>query len=313
MGMVSSKHLIEITDFTPKDMITILDLARSFKQVNDRTIKKLPTLRGRTVINMFLEPSTRTRTSFEIAAKRLSADAVNMSASTSSTTKGESLVDTAKTLSAMNCDLVVIRHKYAGAPRILADNMNSHIINGGDGKHQHPTQTLLDLYTMREHFGHLDGLNVAIVGDIAHSRVFGSLSLALTALGATVTAVAPPTLLPSRPDVLGAKACWSLDEVIEDADVLYMLRIQQERLEDAPFPTLREYTNLFGLNERRASRMKENAIIMHPGPMNRGVEVSSEIADDPRMLVLDQVNAGVAVRMAVMYALIGGEKDELAI
>ncbi|MCR5845783.1 MAG: aspartate carbamoyltransferase catalytic subunit [bacterium] len=313
MGIVKSKHLLEIGDFTPSEIMSILDLARSFKEVNDRAIKKLPTLRGRTIVNMFLEPSTRTRTSFEIAAKRLSADAVNMSGSTSSTTKGESLVDTAKTLSAMNCDIVVIRHRYAGAPRILADNMSAHIINGGDGKHQHPTQTLLDLFTMREHFGHLDGLNVAIVGDIAHSRVFGSLAPALKALGANPIAVAPPTLLPARPDVLGAEVSWSLDEVIPEADVLYMLRIQQERLDDAPFPTLREYANLFGLDARRAAKMRENAIVMHPGPMNRGVEVSSEIADDPRMLVLDQVNAGVAVRMAVMYALIGGEKDELTV
>jgi aspartate carbamoyltransferase catalytic subunit len=312
MGALSSEHLMNIQDITSEDIFTILDTARSFKEVNERSIKKLPTLRGRTVVNLFLEPSTRTRTSFEIAAKRLSADAVNFSASVSATTKGESLVDTAQTLDAMDCDLVIIRHGYAGAPQILARNMRAHIINGGDGKHQHPTQALLDLFTIRERFGHFEGLNVAIVGDIAHSRVFGSLAPALALLGARVTAIAPPTLLPARPEVLGAEVSTSLDNALETFDVVYMLRIQQERIEHSPFPTLREYARLYGIGLERLARLKEEAIIMHPGPVNRGVELSSEAIDIAKNLLLYQVNAGVAVRMALMYLLLGGEKDGIA-
>jgi aspartate carbamoyltransferase catalytic subunit len=312
MGILSSEHLMTIQDFSKEDIFQVLDTARSFKEVNERPIKKLPTLRGRTVVNLFLEPSTRTRTSFEIAAKRLSADAVNFSASASATTKGESLVDTAQTLDAMDCDLVIIRHGYAGSPQILARNMRAHIINGGDGKHQHPTQALLDLYTIRDHFGGFEGLKVAIVGDIAHSRVFGSLSPALNLLGAEVTAIAPPTLLPARPDVLGAQISYSLDEKLGSFDVVYMLRIQQERIEQSPFPSLREYAQLYGINLQRLSRLKESAIIMHPGPVNRGVELSSEAVDTARNLLLYQVNAGVAVRMSLMYLLLGGEKDGIA-
>ncbi|MDR1083095.1 MAG: aspartate carbamoyltransferase catalytic subunit, partial [Coriobacteriales bacterium] len=213
MGALSSEHLMTIQDITKDDVFTILDTARSFKEVNERPIKKLPTLRGRTIVNLFLEPSTRTRTSFEIAAKRLSADAVNFSASVSATTKGESLVDTAQTLDAMDCDLVIIRHGFAGAPQILARNMRAHIVNGGDGKHQHPTQALLDLFTIREQFGHFEDLKIAIVGDILHSRVFGSLAPALKLLGAHVTAIAPPTLLPARPKTLGAEVSHCLDDV----------------------------------------------------------------------------------------------------
>jgi aspartate carbamoyltransferase catalytic subunit len=309
MGALSAEHLMIIQDLTSEDIFTVLDTARSFKEVNERRIKKLPTLRGRTVVNLFLEPSTRTRTSFEIAAKRLSADGINFSASASATTKGESLVDTAKTLDAMDCDLVIIRHAFAGAPQVLARNMRAHIINGGDGKHQHPTQALLDLFTIREQFGHFEGLEVAIVGDIAHSRVFGSLAPALTLLGAKVTAIAPPTLLPARPELLGARVSHSLDDVLETFDVVYMLRIQQERIEHSPFPTLREYAQLYGLNLKRLGRLKEGAIIMHPGPINRGVELSSEAADTAKNLLLYQVNAGVAVRMALMYLLLGGSDE----
>ncbi|MDR1714192.1 MAG: aspartate carbamoyltransferase catalytic subunit [Coriobacteriales bacterium] len=309
MSALSSEHLLNIEDLTPEDIYLVLDTARSFKEVNERPIKKLPTLRGRTVVNLFLEPSTRTRTSFEIAAKRLSADGINFSASTSATTKGESLVDTAQTLDAMNCDLVIIRHRYAGSPYILTQNMRAHIINGGDGKHQHPTQALLDLFTMREHFGHIEGLQVAIVGDIAHSRVFGSLAPGLRMLGASVTAIAPPTLLPARPDVLGADVCYSLDERLGQFDVVYMLRIQQERLEESPFPTLREYSRFYGINSARLAALKPEAIIMHPGPVNRGVELSSAAIDNARNLLLYQVNAGVAVRMALMYLLLGGESE----
>ena len=305
--MLSTRHIIDMDDLTPEDITLILDTAESFIEVNQRRIKKLPTLRGRTVVNLFLEPSTRTRTSFEIAAKRLSADGLNFSASTSATVKGESLVDTAETLSAMACDLVIVRHKMAGSPRMLARHMDAHIINGGDGMHQHPTQALLDLFTMRDKLGHLEGLKVGIVGDIAHSRVAGSLVPALNMVGAKPIIIAPPTLLPARPDVLGAEVSTSLDNVLPELDVAYMLRIQMERAEGMPFPSVREYSRLFGMNEARLAKMKPEAIVMHPGPMNRGVEISSAVADGARSLVLNQVNAGVAVRMAAMYLLLGGD------
>ena len=310
--MLSNRHIIDMSDLSTDEVMLILDTAESFKEVNERRIKKLPTLRGRTVVNLFLEPSTRTRTSFEIAAKRLSADGINFSASTSATVKGESLADTAETLSAMACDLVIIRHKYAGSPRMLAKHMDAHIINGGDGMHQHPTQALLDLFTMREKLGHLEGLTVGIVGDICHSRVAGSLIPALRMVGATPVVIAPPTLLPARPDVLGAEVATSFDEVLPDLDVAYMLRIQMERAEGMPFPSVREYATLYGMNERRLSAMKPDAIVMHPGPMNRGVEITSGVADSIRSMVLDQVNAGVAVRMAAMYLLLGGDASGAA-
>lgn len=305
--ILSTQHIIDMTDLTAEDVLLILDTAESFKEVNERRIKKLPTLRGRTVINLFLEPSTRTRMSFEIAAKRLSADGVNMTGSASATVKGESLRDTAKTLSAMACDLIVVRHKYAGAPRVLAECMDAHVINGGDGMHQHPTQALLDLFTIRQHLGTLEGLTVGIVGDIAHSRVAGSLVPALRMVGAIPVVIGPPTLMPARPDVLGAAVSDSIDEVLPDLDVAYMLRIQMERAEGMPFPSVREYARLFGMNGERLARMKPSARVMHPGPMNRGVEISADVADSDRAIVLDQVNAGVAVRMAAMYLLLGGE------
>jgi len=305
--VLSTRHVIEMTDLSPDEIALILDTAESFKEVNERRIKKLPTLRGRTVVNLFLEPSTRTRTSFELAAKRLSADGINFTGSASATVKGESLADTAATLSAMACDLVIIRHKYAGAPRILAEQMDAHIVNGGDGMHQHPTQALLDLFTMRERLGTLEGLTVGIVGDIAHSRVAGSLVPALRMMGATPVLIGPPTLMPASPQTLGAHVETSLDAVLPDLDVAYMLRIQMERAEGMPFPSLREYSRLFGMNTERLDRMPSRAIVMHPGPMNRGVEISAHVADSDRSLVLDQVNAGVAVRMAVMYLLLGGE------
>ena len=310
--MLSTRHIIDIEDLTTEEIVLILDTAESFKEVNERRIKKLPTLRGRTIVNLFLEPSTRTRTSFEIAAKRLSADGINFSASTSATVKGESLVDTAETLSAMACDLVIVRHKYAGSPRMLADHMDAHIINGGDGMHQHPTQALLDLYTMRERLGHLEGLTVAVVGDIAHSRVAGSLVPALRMVGARPIVVGPPTLMPARPDVLGAEVSYTLDDVLPEVDVAYMLRIQMERAEGMPFPSVREYARLWGMNETRLAAMKPEAIVMHPGPMNRGVEISSAVADSSRAVVLNQVNAGVAVRMAAMYLLLGGDASGAA-
>jgi aspartate carbamoyltransferase catalytic subunit len=293
-------------DLQTEDIARILETAESFAAVNERRIKKLPTLRGLTVVNLFLEPSTRTRTSFEIAAKRLSADGINFTASASATVKGESLRDTAATLSAMSCDLVIIRHKYAGAPRILSEMMDCSVVNGGDGMHQHPTQALLDLYTMKQHLGHLEGLRVGIVGDIAHSRVAGSLVPALLKVGATPVVIAPPTLLPSRPDALGAEVAWDLDEVLPSLDVAYMLRIQMERADATPFPSLREYARFYGMNSTRLGAMKPSAIVMHPGPMNRGVEISADVADGDRSLVLEQVESGVAVRMAVMYLLLGG-------
>ena len=308
--MLSTRHIIDIEDLTLADLTLILDTAESFKEVNERRIKKLPTLRGRTIVNLFLEPSTRTRTSFEIAAKRLSADGINFAASASATVKGESLVDTAETLSAMACDLVILRHKYAGSPRMLAKHMDAHIINGGDGMHQHPTQALLDLFTMRERLGHLEGLTVGIVGDISHSRVAGSLVPALKMVGARPIVIGPPTLMPARPDILGAEVSYTLDDVLPELDVAYMLRIQMERAEGMPFPSVREYSRLWGMNEARLARMKPDAIVMHPGPMNRGVEISSAVADSARSLVLDQVNAGVAVRMAAMYLLLGGDASD---
>ncbi|HEY5548860.1 MAG TPA: aspartate carbamoyltransferase catalytic subunit [Coriobacteriia bacterium] len=304
--MLSSRHILGMDDLSTEDINRILETAESFAAVNERRIKKLPTLRGLTIVNLFLEPSTRTRTSFEIAAKRLSADGINFTASASATVKGESLRDTAATLAAMSCDLVIIRHKYAGAPRILSEMMDCPVVNGGDGMHEHPTQALLDLFTMKQRLGHLEGLRVGIVGDIAHSRVAGSLIPALLKVGAVPVVIAPPTLLPSRPDVMGAEVSWDLDEVLPTLDVAYMLRIQMERAEGMPFPSLREYARFYGMNSTRLAAMKPTAIVMHPGPMNRGVEISADVADCERSLVLEQVESGVAVRMAVMYLLLGG-------
>lgn len=305
--MLSTHNLLTIDNLSTGDIDAILSTATSFEEINNRAIKKLPTLRGRTIVNLFLEPSTRTRTSFEIAAKRLGADAINMTGSASSTVKGESLQDTAQTLNAMSCDLVVVRHKYAGAPHILSQNMESHIVNGGDGIHQHPTQTLLDLYTLKNELGDIKGKTIGIVGDIVHSRVAGSLAPALKKLGAEVIFVAPPTFLPSRPDLLGARVCNSLDECIADLDVLYLLRIQKERADGSGIPSGREYASRYGLDARRAALLSEHAIIMHPGPMNRGVEIAGDVVSDSRVKVLNQVSAGVAVRMALMYLMLGGE------
>ncbi len=304
--MLSSKHIMTMDDVSADEIALILDTAESFSEVNQRRIKKLPTLRGRTVVNLFFEPSTRTRTSFEIAAKRLSADGINFSASSSATVKGETLRDTAKTLAAMACDLVIVRHKYAGAPQMLAEAMDCSIVNGGDGVHQHPTQALLDLYTMRQSLGKLEGLRVGIVGDICHSRVAGSLIPALRKMGAIPVLIGPPTLMPARPDILGAEVAWDLDEVLPTLDVAYLLRVQFERAERMPFPSNREYATLYGMNMARLAKLPSHAVVMHPGPMNRGVEISADVADSQRSVILDQVESGVAVRMAVMYLLLGG-------
>ena len=310
--MLHHKHLIDIDEYSVEEITEILDTARSFKEVNDRTIKKLPTLRGRTIINLFLEPSTRTRTSFEIAGKRMSADVINFSASSSSTKKGETLADTGETLNAMNADLIVVRSKQEGAPRLLARHVDAHIVNGGDGKHQHPTQALLDAFTMRERLGRLEGLRVGIVGDIAHSRVVGSLVPLLVKMGAKPIVIGPATLMPSEPGWWGCDWSYALDDVLPELDVVYMLRIQMERLDGAPLPSLREYTMLYGIDAARLAAMRPEAIIMHPGPINRGVELSAEAADSERAVILDQVNAGVAVRMSVMYLLLGGDNSGLA-
>lgn len=311
--MFNHKHLLSIDDLSREDIEIVLNQAQMFEEVNERPIKKLPTLRGKTVCNLFLEPSTRTRGSFELAEKRLSCDSLNAGGSASSTVKGESLVDTVKTLDSMKVDMFIVRHKCAGSPYLVSQHTNASVIDAGDGKHQHPTQALLDLYTIWKNKGSFEGLNVGIVGDIAHSRVCGSLVPALKKMGATVTLIAPATLLPARPDVLGAdKTTPYFDEVLPQLDVVYMLRIQMERLEGAPFPSLREYHLLYGLTEERYSHMESDAIICHPGPINRGVELDSYMADCSQSVIVDQVFSGVCVRMALIYLLLGGASDETA-
>lgn len=306
------KHLIDINEYSAEDLMTILETADSFRAVNERRVKKVPTLRGFTVVNMFNEPSTRTRSSFELAEKRLSCDTLNFGGSSTSTVKGESLDDTVATLCSYKIDMIVVRDKHAGVPRKVAEKSGVHVIDAGDGKHQHPTQALLDLYTIWKHKGSFEGLKVGIIGDIGHSRVCGSLIPALKKMGAHVTLIAPNTLLPARPDVLGADAVTTkLDEVLPELDVVYMLRIQRERLEGAPYPSLREYSMLYGLNRERERLMKPDAIVCHPGPINRGVELDSFMADHPtHSVILDQVYSGVLVRMAVLYLLLGGSEDE---
>ena len=310
--MLSVRNLIDTTSLTADDITQILDTAQSFAEVNSRAIKKVPALRGRTIVNLFLEPSTRTKSSFELAEKRLSADSLSMGGSTSSVVKGESLADTIQTISAMNVDMFVCRARFAGTPYIISQNTDARIINAGDGKHQHPTQALLDLFTIRETFGHLDSLKVAIVGDLLHSRVLGSLAPALKKMGAEVTLVAPPTFQVPNPDYFGCEQLGNIDEVLPEMDVMYMLRVQLERMEGAVIPSSREYNRLYGLNEMRAAKMKPGAIVCHPGPMNRGMEIMPEVADCSRAKILDQVNAGVAVRMAAMYLLLGGEDNGIS-
>ena len=305
------KNLIDIREYSEDDIMLILETAARFKEVNERRIKQVPTLKGTTIVNMFNEPSTRTRSSFEIAEKRLSANSINFGGSSTSTVKGESLTDTVKTLCAYKIDLIVVRDKHAGVPRKIADTSGVGVIDAGDGRHQHPTQALLDLYSIWEAGRDFNGLNVGIVGDIANSRVCGSLVPALKTLGANVCLIAPPTLLPARPDVLGAdEVSTNLDEALPELDVVYMLRIQRERMEGAPYPSLREYNRLFGLTREREHLMRDDALICHPGPINRGVELDSFMADHPkRSLILDQVYAGILVRMAAMYLLLGGSHD----
>lgn len=307
--MLSVRNLINTTDLTADDITQILDTARSMEEINHRTIKKVPALRGRTIVNLFLEASTRTRSSFEIAEKRLSADSLNVQGSSSSVSKGECLEDTIKTLNSYGVDMFVCRARNAGTAELITHYTGARVINAGDGKHAHPSQALLDLYTMREHFGKLEGLKVAIVGDLLHSRVVGSLAPALRTMGAKVTLVGPPTFQLPDPEVFGAEETYDFDSVIEDADVVYMLRVQLERMEGATIPSKREYNRLWGLNAERHARMKENALVMHPGPMNRGMEIDSIPADAQNSFVTRQVAAGLYTRMAEMYLLLGGEEN----
>ena len=301
-------HLTGMKGLTREEIETILTTAESLKEISFRDIKKVPTLRGKTVVNFFHEPSTRTRTSFEIAAKRLSADTVSLSAGTSSLVKGETLIDTAKNLEAMAPDVIVIRHSMAGAPHLLSRSIKASIINAGDGMHEHPTQALLDLMTIREKKGTLQGLQVAIIGDIAHSRVARSNIIGLKTMGAKVMVAGPPTMIPSHLDAFGVEVSYQLEDIIPRADVIMMLRVQLERQQQLMFPTLREYSRFFGLHPGNMKKAKKDVIIMHPGPVNRGVELHPDLADGPFSVILDQVTNGVAVRMAMLYLLLGGER-----
>ncbi|MDT3779901.1 aspartate carbamoyltransferase catalytic subunit [Nitrospira sp. MA-1] len=311
MGL-ERKDLLTIAALTAEQIQLILTTAESLKEVGGRDIKKVPALRGKTVVNLFFEPSTRTRTSFELAAKRLSADVINFSPSTSSMVKGETLVDTARNIEAMQADIIVLRHPSPGAAENLARSVKSSVINAGDGWHEHPTQALLDVFTIKEKKGRISGLMVVIVGDIAHSRVARSNILALTKLGAEVRVVAPPTMIPIGLEHFGVTVFYNLDEALIGADVIIMLRLQRERLGQALLPSLREYAKLFCLTPERLKLAKQDAIVMHPGPLNRGVEISPSVADSKVAVILDQVTNGVSVRMALMYLLSGsGERSTL--
>jgi aspartate carbamoyltransferase catalytic subunit len=304
-GAYPHRHLLGIEPLSAGDIQAVLDTAQGLREVLDRPIKKVPALRGKTVVNLFYEPSTRTRASFEVAEKVLSADSLSIATATSSATKGETLLDTARNLEAMNPDLIVIRHASAGAPHFLARHCRSAIVNAGDGAHEHPTQALLDALTLRQKKGRLKGLRVAIVGDLLHSRVARSNVWLLSKMGAQVVLCAPPTLSPPGLEQL-APVTHRLDEAVEGADAIMMLRLQRERMSGGFFPSLREYHQRYGLTEARLRRAKKDVAILHPGPMNRGVEIASEVADGPYSVILDQVTNGVAVRMAVLYLLLGG-------
>jgi len=304
------KDLLSIDDLSGDEIHLVLDTAEAMREIGQRPIKKVPTLRGKTIVNMFYEPSTRTRTSFEIAEKRLSADTLSIAAATSSAQKGETLADTAMNIEAMAPDMIVLRHPSSGAGHLLSRICKSRIINAGDGMHEHPTQALLDAYTIREHKKRLDGLKVTIVGDLLHSRVLRSNVLLLTKLGADVWVCGPATLIPPGIERLGVHTSTAVDEAVADADVIMMLRIQQERMQGAFFPSTREYFNTFGMTKARVARAKPDVIIMHPGPMNRGVEIASDVADGPYSVILEQVANGVAVRMAVLYLLAGGAEAD---
>jgi aspartate carbamoyltransferase catalytic subunit len=305
------KHLLSMDQLSSEHITTILDTADSLREVTHRPIKKLPTLRGRTVCNLFYEASTRTRISFELAAKRLSADVINFTAdSKSSVAKGESFKDTAWTLEAMGIDAIVVRHSSSGAPLQLSQWVEASVINAGDGAHEHPTQALLDLFSIREHFKDFEGLTVGIVGDVAHSRVARSNVSGLVTMGADVVLIGPPTLMPPEADAWGARVVFDFDSAIGELDVCYLLRVQAERQTEPLFPSPREYALLWGLDARRAAKMKPDALIMHPGPINRGVEIAADVSEMPRSIILDQVANGLAVRMSLLYLMLGGPGEE---
>jgi aspartate carbamoyltransferase catalytic subunit len=301
------KHLLDIESLSADEIVTVLDTAKAFKAVGERAIKKVPALRGKTVVNLFVEPSTRTRISFELAAQRLTADVINFSAEASSLKKGETLKDTARNLEALNVDIIVMRHSASGAPHFLSRYLRASVINAGDGAHEHPTQALLDLFTIRERKGKIEGLNVTILGDILYSRVARSNIWALTKLGAHVTLCGPSTLVPRVFEQMGCAVTYNVNEAIARADIINLLRIQHERQRKSMFPSLGEYTSLFGLTKARLALAKPEALIMHPGPINRGVEIDSETADSARSLIIDQVTNGLAVRMAVLFLVSGGQ------
>ena len=301
------RHIFGMEQFSPEDILHIIATARSLKEISSRPIKKVPALRGKTVVNIFFEPSTRTRLSFEIAAKRMSADTFNIAAATSSATKGETLADTAKNLMAMNPDVLILRHASAGAPQLLAKHVGASVINAGDGAHEHPSQSLLDIMTIMERKGDLAGLKIAIIGDIAHSRVAGSNIRGFSKLGAKVFLAGPKTFIPFGVEMLGAVVCPTMDEAVEDADVVMALRIQRERMSDPLIPSSREYAKCYGISRTLLEKSRQDAIVMHPGPVNRGVEMNADVADGPRSVILDQVTNGVAVRMALLYLVAGAQ------
>lgn len=307
--MLKSKHLLGLDGISKEEIYTILDTARHFREVFDRPVKRVPTLQGKTVVNLFYEPSTRTRISFELAEKRLSADIVNFTSSASSVKKGETLIDTMKNIEAMKIDMVVVRHSSPGAPHLLSNVVNANFINAGDGGHEHPTQALLDMMTIREKLGKLEDITVALVGDISHSRVSMSNIYGLRALGIRVIVCGPSTLIPRDIDKLGVEVYHNVDEIISQVDVLNILRIQLERQQSGLFPSLREYHNYFGITRDRLEKATKPILIMHPGPMNRGIEISSDVADSEHSVILEQVTNGVAIRMAVLYLLAGGSSE----
>ncbi len=303
----TKKDLLGINELSKEEVLLVLDTAESFKDISKREVKKVPTLRGKTVITLFYEPSTRTRVSFEIAAKRLSADTINVTASTSSYLKGETLKDTARNLESMQPDVIVIRHSMPGAPHILSEIVNSSVVNAGDGSHEHPTQALLDLFTMKEKKGRIDGLKFVVIGDIAHSRVARSNVFALKLFDTEIICCGPPTMIPPNIEDLGVKVEYDINKAVRNADVIMMLRIQKERGGISYIPSINEYSTIYGLKPEHVKKAKKDVIIMHPGPMNRGIEITGEVADGPYSVILDQVENGVAVRMAVLFLLTGGE------
>ena len=301
--------LIDLQDFSREEIELILETAKSFREVSTRDVKKVPALRGKTIVMLFFEPSTRTRVSFELAAKRLSADTINIAVSSSSLAKGESILEMARNVEAMNIDMIIVRHKSSGVPKILADGLKASIVNAGDGCRSHPTQALLDMFTIKEKLGRIEGLNVAIIGDVLHSRVARSNIWGLTKMGAHVTVCGPSTLMPPGIEKMGVSVSYSLDDVIPKADVLMLLRLQKERQEDKFLPSIREYAKVFGINREKLKKAKEGVLIMHPGPTNRGIELSADIADSEYSVILDQVTNGVAILMAILY-LLSGRRSE---